>query len=69
MDISDISGLNFPDNYTNWALGGGNNPAALGELLREAADSGATWNNAPTPGTYTISTESSFSPSNIKNCD
>lgn len=61
IDIGNLAGLNLPDCYGSWALGlgGGSNPGALGQHIR---------NNINTGGNTTKNTNSGTAPSNNKGC-
>jgi len=63
-EVSGLSGINLPSSYSNWAVGGGNNPGKIGEIIR-----GGVWVNQATPGTTSTNLEGGTSPSNNKDCD
>jgi hypothetical protein len=58
LGIATIAGLNLPDTYTSWGIGGGSNPAALGQNIRSLSlNNGVTRN-----------TSGGTSPANKKTC-
>lgn len=58
LSIATIAGVNLPDTYSSWGIGGGSNPAALGQDIRNfTLKSGMTRN-----------TEGGTPPANKKTC-
>ena len=60
IEIGNQCGLNLPDANRNWLIGGGSNPASLGQHIR---------NNFSPTGSQGVNTAGGTSPSNVKNCE
>ena len=59
IEIGNILGMGLPDCYSSWGIGGGSNPAKLGQYIRY---------NFNSDGTYLVNTNGGTSPSNNKGC-
>lgn len=57
--VGNLAGLSLPEANGTWPGGGGSNPGALGQHIRNKSTSGSTTKN----------TSGGVSPSNIKNCN
>lgn len=59
IEIGNIMGIGLPDCYSTFGAGGGSNPAALGQYIR---------NNFSTNATYTVNKSGGTAPTNYKGC-
>lgn len=59
IEVGNLMGMELPDCYSNWGVGGGSNPGKLGQYIR---------NNFNADGTYIVNENGGNAPSNNKGC-